>query len=71
VLRLVSPAPLVLALLAFALRVYALDRQSLWYDEGFSAFLASLPLREVPQHGPAPSAASLVAPPVDVRGGRF
>ncbi len=31
-------------LLAFALRVYRLDAQSLWYDEGLSVYLASLPL---------------------------
>ncbi|MCX6021122.1 MAG: glycosyltransferase family 39 protein [Chloroflexi bacterium] len=41
--RPLAAAPLILALLAFALRVYALGRQSFWYDEGFSAYLASLP----------------------------
>ena len=31
---------------AFVLRVYQLDAQSLWYDEGLSAYLASLPLAD-------------------------
>lgn len=34
-------AAIALAWLAFALRVYSLDGQSLWYDEGFSIWLAS------------------------------
>ncbi len=37
----------VLTLLAFALRVYHLDGQSLWYDEGFSVYLAQMSLREI------------------------
>lgn len=36
--------PLILGLLGFALRVYRLGNQSLWYDEGFSAYIARLPL---------------------------
>lgn len=34
-------------LLAFALRVFTLGVQSLWYDEGFSVFLARQPLAEI------------------------
>ena len=40
-------APLIIGLLAFALRVYRLGYQSLWYDEGFSAYLARSPLAEL------------------------
>jgi 4-amino-4-deoxy-L-arabinose transferase-like glycosyltransferase len=39
-------AALLIVLLAFALRVVRLDAQSLWYDEGLSVYLASLPLNE-------------------------
>lgn len=38
--------PLLIALLALLLRVYRLDGQSLWYDEGLSVYLASLPPAE-------------------------
>ncbi|HET7091185.1 MAG TPA: glycosyltransferase family 39 protein [Anaerolineae bacterium] len=41
--RRISLAALFILLLAFALRVYRLDAQSLWYDEGLSAYLAALP----------------------------
>jgi mannosyltransferase len=34
---------LLIVLLAFALRVYRLDAQSIWYDEGLSLYLAQLP----------------------------
>ncbi len=34
---------IVICLLAFGLRVYRLGTQSLWYDEGLSVYLASLP----------------------------
>jgi len=37
---------LLIPLLAFVLRVYYLNAQSLWYDEGLSVHLASLPLAE-------------------------
>ena len=42
----ISPAALLVLLLAFALRVYRLDAQSLWYDEGLSVHLAALPLQQ-------------------------
>ncbi|HSJ59509.1 MAG TPA: glycosyltransferase family 39 protein [Anaerolineae bacterium] len=35
------------ALLALALRLYGLDAQSLWYDEGFSVYLASMEPGEI------------------------
>jgi len=38
---------LVLALLAFTLYIFRLDHQSLWYDEGFSVYLAEMSLGEV------------------------
>lgn len=34
-------------LLAFALRMYRLDAQSLWYDEGVTAWLAQMPLADM------------------------
>jgi len=40
-------AMLVLCLLAFALRVYSLGAQSLWYDEGVTAYLSTLPLADL------------------------
>ncbi len=40
-------AALAITLLAFALRVYHLDGQSLWYDEGFSVYLAQKSLLEM------------------------
>ncbi|MGC8825461.1 MAG: hypothetical protein ACP5TV_00480, partial [Anaerolineae bacterium] len=36
-------ALLALVLIAFALRAASLERQSLWYDEGVSAYLTTLP----------------------------
>jgi len=36
-------------LVAFGLRVYRLDAQSLWYDEGYSLHLARMPLAESTQ----------------------
>lgn len=36
-----------LTLLAFALRIYRLDHQSLWYDEGFSVWLAGQDLAAI------------------------
>ncbi len=44
--RRISRAVLFILLAAFALRAYRLDAQSLWYDEGLSVYLASLPLSE-------------------------
>jgi 4-amino-4-deoxy-L-arabinose transferase-like glycosyltransferase len=38
---------ILLMLLAFALRVYRLDHQSLWYDEGFSVWLAGKDLATI------------------------
>jgi uncharacterized membrane protein len=38
---------LLIVLLAFLLRLYRLDHQSLWYDEGFSLYLARLSLGEI------------------------
>jgi mannosyltransferase len=38
---------LVLTLLATGLRLYAADAQSLWYDEGFSVYLARMDLAEI------------------------
>jgi mannosyltransferase len=38
---------LVFLLLAGALRLYAIDAQSLWYDEGFSVYLARMDLTEI------------------------
>ena len=39
--------PLLLTFLAASLQFWALDAQSLWYDEGFSAWLAQRPLGEI------------------------
>jgi len=36
-----------LAFLAFALYTFRLDLQSLWYDEGFSVYLARMSLGEI------------------------
>ena len=44
-----SAALLALLLLAFALRVYALDAQSLWYDEAVTAQVAQQGLGELAQ----------------------
>jgi mannosyltransferase len=38
---------LLLTLLALALRLYRLDAQSLWYDEGFIVYLARMDLAEI------------------------
>jgi mannosyltransferase len=38
---------LFISLLALALRLYRLDSQSLWYDEGFSVYLARMSLTEI------------------------
>ena len=38
---------LMLCLFAFALRVFQLGAQSLWYDEGFSAWLSAQPLDQI------------------------
>jgi len=43
-------ALLLIVLLAFLLRLYRLDHQSLWYDEGFSVYLARLSLGEITAH---------------------
>jgi len=40
-------ALLLIVLLAFLLRLYRLDHQSLWYDEGFSVYLAGMSLGEI------------------------
>jgi len=40
-------ALLLIVLLAFLLRLYRLDQQSLWYDEGFSVYLARMSLGEI------------------------
>lgn len=38
---------ILLTLLALGLRLYKLDAQSLWYDEGFSVYLARMDLAEI------------------------
>ena len=38
---------LAIAMLALGLRLYRLDNQSLWYDEGFSVYLARMDLDEI------------------------
>ena len=38
---------LVIVLLAFGLRVYAIDRQDIWGDEAFSIWLSGQPLAQV------------------------
>ncbi len=45
--RLWAAALLALCLLAFALRIHRLDAQSLWYDEGVTAYLATLSLPDL------------------------
>jgi 4-amino-4-deoxy-L-arabinose transferase-like glycosyltransferase len=45
-IRRVNLIALTILVLTFALRVYRLGVQSLWYDEGLSVYLASLPLDE-------------------------
>jgi hypothetical protein len=50
--RISKPAVLILAglilLLAFAMRVYGLDAQSIWWDEGHSIQMASAPVARIP-----------------------
>ncbi len=46
-LSLSKVALLLIVLLAFLLRLYRLDHQSLWYDEGFSVYLARMSLSEI------------------------
>ena len=36
-----------IVLLGLGLRLYGLDAQSLWYDEGFSVYLARMDLGEI------------------------
>lgn len=43
-------ALLLIVLLAFLLWLYRLDHQSLWYDEGFSVYLARMSLGEITAH---------------------
>jgi len=45
--RRIHPGILLIALLAFGLRLYALDRQDIWGDEAFSIWLSSQPLPQV------------------------
>ncbi|HWQ14952.1 MAG TPA: glycosyltransferase family 39 protein [Roseiflexaceae bacterium] len=52
-------APAAFFLLALALRLYAIDRQSLWYDEGLTVALAQRPLAQI-----ARDAAADVHPPL-------
>lgn len=57
-------ALLAIVLIAFALRVYRLAGQSLWYDEGWSVYVAqhraaeAIPLIAGPGHTPLPSITS-------------
>lgn len=46
-LSLSKVALLLIVLLGFLLRLYRLDHQSLWYDEGFSVYLARMSLSEI------------------------
>ncbi len=41
-------APLLILWLAFGLRLYQLDFQSIWWDEGHSLFVASQPISQIP-----------------------
>ncbi len=41
-------APLLILGLAFSLRLYHLDFQSIWWDEGHSIFVASQPIPQIP-----------------------
>src|SRR5205085_11298521 len=38
---------LLLCFAAYILRLFHLDAQSLWYDEGFSAWLSAMPLDQI------------------------
>ncbi|HXW00676.1 MAG TPA: hypothetical protein VEC93_19825, partial [Anaerolineae bacterium] len=40
--------PLLILWLAFGLRLYHLDFQSIWWDEGHSIFVASQPISQIP-----------------------
>ncbi|MCG3211632.1 MAG: hypothetical protein FOGNACKC_05278 [Anaerolineae bacterium] len=40
--------PLLILLLAFGLRLFKIDAQSIWWDEGHSIFVASQPLAQIP-----------------------
>ncbi len=40
--------PFLILLLAFALRLYQLDVQSIWWDEGHSIFVATQPVSQIP-----------------------
>ncbi len=40
--------PIVILIVAFGLRLYHLDFQSIWWDEGHSIFVASHPMAEIP-----------------------
>ena len=40
--------PLVILWLAFGLRLYRLDFQSIWWDEGHSIFVAGQPIAQIP-----------------------
>ena len=42
-----SVALLLVVLLGYGLRIYRLDAQSMWSDEGLSYYRATLPLEEV------------------------
>ena len=55
----IGTAVTAITLLAFALRVYHLSGQSLWYDEGFSVYLAQKSLSEI-----AARTAADIQPPV-------
>jgi 4-amino-4-deoxy-L-arabinose transferase-like glycosyltransferase len=43
-----SVLPLLILWLAFGLRLYHLDFQSIWWDEGHSIFVASQPITQIP-----------------------
>ena len=45
--RQIAPALLIILLIAFALRVFQLDAQSLWWDEGISLHLATSSIAEI------------------------
>jgi len=40
--------PFLILLLAFALRLYRIDVQSIWWDEGHSIFVATQPISQIP-----------------------
>jgi 4-amino-4-deoxy-L-arabinose transferase-like glycosyltransferase len=56
---LVAILVVLVTLLALALRLFKLDAQSLWYDEGFSVYLARMSLAEI-----AASTAADIQPPL-------